>query len=166
MEGVFQPFDYFRAQLCSHREYPDPLCYHAGDNPNARGGNELLSNILYYNNSFAMCSIGSSQGISRDGSPFVIKFSGLIMHRSSRIHLRLPERRQKDQLYILHPSEAVQELMFFICYVSIARIVSLVRLVRIGENIRLLGSLNARGYRGALCASHNVHHTVCDGLGY
>jgi hypothetical protein len=65
-------------------------------------------NIIYYNNSFAMCSLGIGRMDIATGGPYIVKMNGLIMHRTSWIHPNGNDVRSYAQIYVLDPERAVE----------------------------------------------------------
>ena len=84
-----------------------PLMYSllTGTHPKS---SHFITNSLYYNNAFAMCSMGAKSEILARGGPLVIKLNGIVMHNTSWIQPRNDEPHRYAQVYVLDPQQAVQ----------------------------------------------------------
>ena len=69
----------------------------------------FMDNIIYYNNSLAMASIGAKFHKFAGGGPPIIKVNGIFMHNTSSLKPNPGDPPRYAQLYVVDPAVAVQE---------------------------------------------------------
>jgi hypothetical protein len=69
----------------------------------------FMDNIMYYNNSLAMASIGAKLHEFAGGGPPIIKLNGIFMHSTSSLKPNPGDPPRYAQLYVVDPAVAVQE---------------------------------------------------------